>query len=74
MKGGKEEFSDRKVTIFLIAAILISLVSTLSVLVTLNDVTSNQNEISSQPPIGNIGGGVVSLVVLEKKEPTNGTK
>ena len=78
MKRGDEEFSDKRVTIFLIAAIVISLVSTWTVLTTLHEVTSNprpQNTQIIQQPLASGGGsGLVSLTILEPKEPINGTE
>ena len=75
MKRGNEEFSDRKVTIFLIAAIFISLVSTLTVLITLHEVTNKDTKDQTiRPEATNIGPGFISLTVLEPEEPVNGTK
>ncbi len=77
MKRGKEIYSSKTVTIFLLGAVLISLVSTWTVLVTLNDVTSNK-EATNKPPqeqqLQAPTGGVISLIVLPREEPINATK
>ena len=76
MKRGEEEFSERRVIIFLLGAILISLVSTGTVLITLSEVTKNKNLPETEPqaelPQGN--GGLVSLTILERSNRTNGTQ
>ncbi len=73
MKRGNEEFSDKKVTLFLIAAILISLISTLTVYTTLNEIKSTPQK-SIPHPNQQSSTGLISLTILEKEEPINGTK
>ncbi len=73
MERGNEEFSDKKVVIFLIAAIFISLVSTLTVMITLHNVTSTEETKTAEPP-PSAGSGLISLTILNNAEPTNGTK
>ena len=75
MEKREEEFSDRKVTIFLIGAILISLVSTATVIISLQEITykpSKNSQISF--PQQASGGGIISLTILEKEQPKNGTQ
>ena len=75
MERGKEQYSDKQVVRFLIVAILISLVSTSTVLLTLNEVKSAP--IIKQPhqsPTTTSGQGLISLTILEKEEQINATK
>ena len=70
MKRGNNEFSDSRVTIFLIGAVLISLVSTWTILISLNQVTSaeeTQNQQISQESQQS-SSGVISLTILEKEK------
>ena len=78
MKRGNKEFTDKKVTIFLIAAIFISLVSTWTVLVTLSEVIGDTNnpKVDQKYPnqVTKAGVGVISLTILEPEELINGTR
>jgi len=71
----KEEYSDRQVTVFLIGAIIISLVSTWTVLFSLQEAISVKEMpqyLASQQPSASASSGAISLIIL-KSEGLNST-
>jgi len=71
MERGKKEFSDKRVTFFLIAAILISLTATWTVIISLNDADSKDPENTQINPPSGDSTGIISFTVSEVEK--NGT-
>lgn len=72
MERGKEEFSDTRVTLFLIAAILISIAATLTVIINLYEMNSGDSVSTEITTIPRDSTGTLSFTINEIEE-VNGT-
>ena len=70
--GKKGEYTDREVTIFLLVALLISIVSTAIVLLSLKEATSvnelTPGQIVQQGQSTSNSAGVIGFTILENKQ------